>query len=83
MSEHTPSTEQVRTKFAATNTSSFMRNENEAEFDRWLAQHDAEVAEKALRDVAGTLFEHSQDGDLVSMRKVRAALYARAEAVTR
>lgn len=28
---------------------------DEAEFDRWLAQHDAEVAGKALRDAAADL----------------------------
>lgn len=35
-------------------------NERNAEFDRWLAAHDAEVAANALRDAASVLYSEEQ-----------------------
>lgn len=42
MSEYIPTTEEVRNRYL-----SEVFPEDEAEFDRWLAAHDAEVAAKA------------------------------------
>jgi hypothetical protein len=54
----------------------------EAEFDRWLAQHDRQVAAKALRDAAGALVDANPGGDAfqhaVAYRVAR-GLYQRAE----
>jgi hypothetical protein len=49
MSDYTPSTEQVRGGFAASPMAHEPREYAEAEFDRWLARHDAEQQEKGVR----------------------------------
>jgi hypothetical protein len=48
--EYTPTTEQVRRDYAAMTSGSFY--EAEQEFDRWLAERDAETRRKALEPVA-------------------------------
>ena len=60
MSKYTPTTEYVRDFYAKFTPSILIdRRPNgyeraEAEFDRWLAEHDREVAAGALRDAAGS-----------------------------
>lgn len=55
MSDPTPTTERVRSKFATVlGSKSGWRHSSEwgRDFDRWLAAHDAAVAAKALRGAA-------------------------------
>jgi len=42
MTDYTPTTEEIRNRYL-----SEVFPEDEAEFDRWLAEHDRQVAEKA------------------------------------
>lgn len=49
-------TEQVRWDFGS--YMDWRREERNAEFDRWLAEHDAEVAKKAIMDMADVLKPH-------------------------
>ncbi|MBZ2197252.1 DNA -binding domain-containing protein [Occultella gossypii] len=51
MSEYVPNADDVRESYAIAQPRKHMR-QSRAEFDRWLAAHDAEVAEKALREYA-------------------------------
>ena len=53
MAEHTPTTEDVLATYGlARNRSGVPPYAAEAEFDRWLTEHDAQVAAKALREWA-------------------------------
>ena len=52
MTDYTPTTEQVRNGWIDNGTH---EERDGAEFDRWLAAHDAQVAAKALRDAADAL----------------------------
>ena len=56
MSEYTPTTRWVREWYA----DSVDHLGGEQEFDRWLAEHDREVAAKALRDAAGDIYLPSE-----------------------
>ena len=62
MSEYTPTTEQVLKQWVA----EWAPSPNlEAQFHRWLAAHDAEVAAKALEDACDELgvYVGDEDGD--------------------
>lgn len=50
--DYTPTTEEMRWVYVRANRATLSRKEYEAEFDRWLAERDAEVAAKALTDAA-------------------------------
>jgi phage terminase Nu1 subunit (DNA packaging protein) len=53
MSEYTPTTDEVRAMYVTgTPPHRVSVPQGNAEFDRWLAQHDAEVAARALRQAA-------------------------------
>ena len=58
MSNYTPDTGTVRAAHVRAMRDAFIAAEGEhiEEFDRWLAEHDAEVAERALGSVAGRMF---------------------------
>jgi len=60
LSEYTPTTEEVRIKYTL---SSGRLPEAPAEFDRWLAVHDAEVARKAAEPfiALNEIFLHMRD----------------------
>ena len=66
MSDYTPTTEQVREAWSDRYSSEWgfaYREETEmydAEFDRWLAQHDAEVAEKEKQRIVAAIFDEQQ-----------------------
>src|SRR5690606_3140006 len=61
VTEYTPTTAEVAAQYTrgwASKRVRLMKSDEEAasaEFDRWLARHDAEVAAKALRDAADDL----------------------------
>lgn len=64
-SEFTPTTAEVRERFIdgfPMDTWVVARAELGADFDRWLAAHDAEVARKALTDAAETFMARLPDG---------------------
>lgn len=44
MSNYTPTTEEVRANYALVGDDEVVNKINEQKFDRWLEQHDAEVA---------------------------------------
>lgn len=52
MSDYTPTMEQVREYFAMALDTDGTQKVPEAEFDRWLAQHDADVRTAALNAAA-------------------------------
>ena len=53
MSEYTPTTKAVRTNYAMTMLRVGRKDiDPYSAFDRWLTEHDREVAAKALRDTA-------------------------------
>lgn len=53
MSDYTPTTDEIRTGYAAIGDA--IIPEHEEEFDRWLAAHDAEVLEAAVHRVEGLI----------------------------
>ena len=68
MSDYTPTTEEVRADYVRDHTHGYdeyqgdrtltaVQGDHEAEFDRWLAQHDAEVRTAALNAAADALPE--------------------------
>jgi hypothetical protein len=62
--EYTPTTDEVRDRASAqAGYTSGMVEAMTAEFDRWLAAHDAEVAAKALRALADNLGVNVGDDD--------------------
>lgn len=63
MSDYTPTTDNVRFGFVTAPMAHEPREYAEAEFDRWLAKHDREVAARALEDAAGAF-----DLDVASAR---------------
>ena len=56
MSDYTPTTAEVRLTFARLAPP---RTNPLAEFDRWLAQHDAEVRKQVAEEVAEALKRHA------------------------
>ena len=74
MSDYTPTTEDVRRLwvYGFGMAKSEPRIENEA-FDRWLAQHDAEVAAKALdaiwSELAASSAIHTLDAAMVRIKE--------------
>jgi len=63
--EYTPTTDSIREGYAFTVQSKIAGatfGQGLAEFDRWLAAHDAEVARKALTDAAETFMARLPDG---------------------
>jgi hypothetical protein len=69
MSDYTPTTAQVRR--AWTDWHDLTGANSPAAFDRWLAEHDAQVAERAVEDVAQRL---EGDADLLIPSGYSAAL---------
>lgn len=57
MDDYTPTDEQVRAAYVRGMRDTFVAAaaDHEAEFDRWLAQHDREVTAKALREAQSLL----------------------------
>ncbi len=80
MSEHTPAPEQMRNYYASGLDD--LTPEQSVAFDRWLAQHDAEVAAKALREAADQFVRDWTEVALGGAGYVAETLRARAEAVT-
>lgn len=67
MSEYTPSTAQVRRSYDGQwDVSSPHGADAAAEFDRWLAAHDAKVRAEALRDATLALVEQQRIANLIS-----------------
>ena len=54
MTNHTPTTEQVRQAYAVAHETTGA-SMDECEFDRWLAAHNRKIAAEALRDAAGDM----------------------------
>ena len=67
MREFTPLTEEVRLTFARLAPP---RTNPLAEFDRWLAQHDAEVRKQVAEEIAEALKRHA---DAVRAREIGGA----------
>ncbi|WEK60519.1 MAG: hypothetical protein P0Y60_14555 [Candidatus Microbacterium colombiense] len=54
MSEYTPSTGEVRRRYAYARSAGHKNQSAVAEFDRWLAAHDAEVLREAATEMDAT-----------------------------
>jgi len=81
MTDYTPTTAEVRERFIdgfPMDTWAVARDECGRDFDRWLAQHDAEVAATALRDAADSVSEVS---GVLSVLGVCRALRDRADRI--
>ena len=57
MDDYTPTTEDVRLIWIVSQTGRKAR----AEFDRWLAAHDAEVHEQAAQEIEAAAFRYAGD----------------------
>lgn len=55
MTEHTPSTDEVKEQYARDAGNFTNRHEARGEFDRWLSAHVAEVAANARAEAVGQL----------------------------
>ena len=65
MSDYTPTTDEVRDRYAwgRSDVGYVSYDEAEAEFDQWLAEHDAKVKADALRDAAEAWAEDPESVD--------------------
>ena len=65
MSDYTPSTDEVRDRYAwgRSDVGYVSYDEAEAEFNQWLAEHDAKVKADALRDAAEAWAEDPESVD--------------------
>ena len=82
MSEHTLTTYDVRTNYAMTMLRVWMIDPYSA-FDRWLAEHDREVAAKTLIDAAQDLYLPSGGPSTyvdIDYAELLASLYLKARA---
>lgn len=70
MSEKTPTTDEIRAAIVPV---------DRPLFDRWLVEHDAEVARSALRALTETIEQETANVDSVSTRHLIGRLYAAAE----
>ena len=66
MSDYTPITEEVKANYALVGDDEVVNNINEQKFDRWLGQHDAEVA-KATEERIIKLLEDNYPGRLAGV----------------
>lgn len=85
MDDYTPTDEQVRAAYVRGMRDTFVAAaaDHEAEFDRWLAQHDREVAAKALRVFASRANDAGVLRDPVYWFPVRDSARAEADRIER
>jgi hypothetical protein len=79
MSEYTPITETVRTRYIQHGNCG-VKGDSEA-FDRWLAEHDAEVAAKSLKDAADALDKLADLTDATDAGMIAHSIRARAQRI--
>lgn len=81
MREHTPTTREVAYRYTDFPYAALGEEPADpAEFTRWLAQHDAEVAAKALRDAAESARHNGVPGAELPMPRTLVAGWLRARA---
>ena len=68
MSDYTPTTPMIRTGYMRDGRE---RKQRAAEFDRWLAAHDAELREQIAADVAHAIDTHVMTWDETTAPHVR------------
>ena len=67
MSDYTPITEEVKANYALVGDDEVVNNINEQKFDRWLGQHDAEVAKATEERIIKLLEENAHTEELLSV----------------
>ena len=76
MTDYTPTTEEVEESFISqqydVNESFESAEETGRAFDRWLKQHDREVAARALEETANDLFDTAIDTEVADWLRARA-----------